>query len=92
MQLAARAFGEQREVVGIQAKIQVERALRADLAIDGQAGGAGAEAQLVEGPVFAMQPTRPLPVAVLPRKLPVRLLNAKSSLPSAQTVRRSHSC
>src|SRR5689334_24185320 len=53
MQRAARAFREQAEVVGVEAEVEVERALCADVAVDRERGAAGAEAQLVEGPVVA---------------------------------------
>src|SRR5687767_2434608 len=55
MQLAARAFGQQVEVVGVEAEPQIERPLRREFTIDGQAGIAGAKTQLIEPPVLALQ-------------------------------------
>src|SRR5688500_14223838 len=55
MQLAARAFGQQGEVVGVEAEPQIERTLRCEFTIDGQAGIAGAKSQLIEPPVLALQ-------------------------------------
>ena len=59
MQLAARAFGQQRQVVGVEAEIEIEGARCAEFAIDGQPRVAGAKAQLVEGPVLALEQDAP---------------------------------
>ena len=66
-------FGEQREIVGVETEVEIERTLRAHGAVDSEAGAAGAEPQLVESPVLAvLEPTWPLPEAALPRSLPRR--------------------
>ena len=54
VQRAARAFGQQAEIVGVDAEVEIQRALRAEVAVDATAGVAGAQAHAVEGPVFAV--------------------------------------
>jgi hypothetical protein len=55
MQLAACAFGQQRQVIRIDTESEVDGALGSEIPVDRETGVAGAKAQRIEGPVLAMQ-------------------------------------